>query len=390
MLRFTSGDMFEMDVDIRVNTVNCVGVMGAGVALAFKTRYPAMFRDYKRACDAGDVRPGELNIWRTLTEWIINFPTKRHWRENSKYEDIEAGLRALRRYLDSLGKPVRVALPALGCGHGGLDWPRVSKLIEKYLEPVDAEIFVFEPADSVRAGEMTLTKRRGIRRRVEELTLRTLRVGETSFPRALQHVDVSSVVVVGDASRLSQPMVVVSPSETPDSRELEAARECVEALTRAHVQLSFIVNGSGWRHLAQLAVSRGEDILLWCVDPIRLEALQLQQELEHGHVTVASLARDGDAWTQRGMLRTMRAALEVSRAQLITDSQPVPMVDTARSRSPRLFFVRYASLAASVDRLLELGASPIGRSSNSRSPNITPILDALRSAKPDDSDEHRV
>ena len=81
MLHFTSGDMFAKDVQIRVNTVNCVGVMGAGVALAFKTRYPAMFRDYKKACSAGSVQPGKLSIWRTLTEWIINFPTKRHWRE---------------------------------------------------------------------------------------------------------------------------------------------------------------------------------------------------------------------------------------------------------------------------------------------------------------------
>jgi O-acetyl-ADP-ribose deacetylase (regulator of RNase III) len=361
--------------------------MGAGVALAFKTRYPAMFRDYKKACDAGDVRPGTLNIWRTLTEWIINFPTKRHWRENSRYEDIEAGLKALRVYLDSLGKSVRVALPALGCGHGGLDWPRVSKLIENYLEAVDAEIFVFEPADSVRVGEMSSTNRKGNGRRGEELTPRTLRPDETSFPRALRHADVNSIAVVGDALRLSQPMVVVSPSEAPDPRELEAARDCVEALARAHVQLSFIVKGSGWRHLAQLAVARDVDILLWCVDPIRLEALQLQKELESGHVTVASLARDGDVWTQPAMLRTTRAALEVSRAQLITDSQPVPMVDTAMSRSLRLFFIRYASLAGAVDRLLELGASPIGRSSNNRSPNIAPILDALRSAKPDDSDQ---
>jgi len=151
MLHFTSGNMFDLDVDIRVNTVNCVGVMGAGVALAFKTRFPAMFNAYKTACNAGEVRPGSLHIWRTHTEWILNFPTKRHWRDNSKYEDIEDGLKDLRTYLDSLGRPVRVALPALGCGHGGLDWSLVSKLIERHLATTAAEIFVFEPADSRRA-----------------------------------------------------------------------------------------------------------------------------------------------------------------------------------------------------------------------------------------------
>jgi O-acetyl-ADP-ribose deacetylase (regulator of RNase III) len=150
MVCFTSGDMFELPVDIRVNTVNCVGVMGAGVALAFKTRHPAMFHAYKKACDAGEIRPGTLNIWRAPTEWIINFPTKRHWRENSKYEDVEDGLKALRTYLDSLGRSVRVALPALGCGHGGLNWARVSELIERHLATTNAEVFVFEPADSRR------------------------------------------------------------------------------------------------------------------------------------------------------------------------------------------------------------------------------------------------
>ena len=159
MLHFTSGDMFDMTVDIRVNTVNCVGVMGAGVALAFKTRYPAMFSAYKKACDAGEVRPGLLHIWQSPTEWILNFPTKRHWRENSKYEDIEAGLKDLRTYLDSLGRPVRVALPALGCGHGNLDWPRVANLIERHLATTSAEIFVFEPADSRRMGSTAVQQK---------------------------------------------------------------------------------------------------------------------------------------------------------------------------------------------------------------------------------------
>src|ERR1700750_2602075 len=123
--------MFEMPVDIRVNTVNCVGVMGKGIALAFRTRYPAMFLDYKKACAAGKIKPGALNIWRTSTEWIINFPTKRHWRDNSRYEDIEGGLEALQAYLNKLVLPLRVALPALGCGHGGVGLCRGSRLLKQ-------------------------------------------------------------------------------------------------------------------------------------------------------------------------------------------------------------------------------------------------------------------
>ena len=149
VLTFTSGDMFAVEADIRVNTVNCVGVMGAGVALAFKKRYPAMFRDYVKKCKAGKIRIGQLDIWKTSTEWIVNFPTKQDWRVSSKYEYVESGLIALRIYLKQQGR-VRVVLPALGCGHGGLEWDRIKKTIGEWLHDLEAEIFVFEPADSHR------------------------------------------------------------------------------------------------------------------------------------------------------------------------------------------------------------------------------------------------
>ncbi len=140
MIKFTSGDMFETNADIRINTVNCVGVMGAGVALAFKNKYPEMFKDYQKDCKKDKVQPGKMHIWKNLTgDWIINFPTKTHWRKSSRYEDIETGLVALRKYLIDKG-PVSVTLPALGCGHGGLDWNRVKGMIEEYLGDLDAKM----------------------------------------------------------------------------------------------------------------------------------------------------------------------------------------------------------------------------------------------------------
>src|SRR5437867_4467429 len=115
MIEFTKGDMFKVPVDARVNTVNCVGVMGAGVALAFKNRYPDMFKDYQDACKDGRVRPGAMHVWKNLMgEWVINFPTKRDWREPSRYEDILSGLDALRTYIREQGH-ISVAVPALGC-----------------------------------------------------------------------------------------------------------------------------------------------------------------------------------------------------------------------------------------------------------------------------------
>ena len=151
MIKFASGDMFDIPADIRINTVNCVGVMGAGVALAFKERFPEMFKAYKKECENKTVRPGKPHVWSDFYLYenltIINFPTKDHWRNPSKYEYIESGLIWLVKFLKDYGT-VKVTMPALGCGHGGLDWNKVKSLIKKYLDGLEATIYVFEPSDS--------------------------------------------------------------------------------------------------------------------------------------------------------------------------------------------------------------------------------------------------
>lgn len=158
MIEFVEGDLFDTDADIRVNTVNCVGVMGKGAALGFKTRYPEMFKAYQADCRAGLVQPGRMHVWKSLLgHWIVNFPTKRDWRDPSRYEYVETGLAALRLYLQDLG-PVSVALPALGCANGGLDWGKVSAMIERDLGGLEARILAFPPSASLRAGQ-TVTRR---------------------------------------------------------------------------------------------------------------------------------------------------------------------------------------------------------------------------------------
>lgn len=152
MINFVSGDFFDYDADIRINTVNCVGVMGAGVALAFKKRYPNMFLQYKKDCENGDLRIGLPTVWYEGDMFakqleIINFPTKDHWRANSRYEYIEKGLQWLAQYLSSKQDKV-ITLPALGCGHGGLDWNIVKEMIVKYLSSSPNKILVFEPQSS--------------------------------------------------------------------------------------------------------------------------------------------------------------------------------------------------------------------------------------------------
>lgn len=146
MLKFIDGDLFEHPADILVNPVNCVGVMGKGIAKEFKKRYPEMFVEYKEACDKGYLKPGTLYIYIDDYEGkvIINFATKNHWKSSSEYRWIETGLEELREYLLN-HKYNSICIPALGCANGGLDWDRVKPLIEKYLSDLPQEITVFNP-----------------------------------------------------------------------------------------------------------------------------------------------------------------------------------------------------------------------------------------------------
>ena len=148
MIRYKRGDLLAEDAEALVNAVNCVGVMGKGIALQFKKAFPDNFKAYAAACKLGEVKPGEMLTFETgmLTNprFIINFPTKRHWRQPSYMEDIEAGLAALVEELQRLN--IRsVALPALGGGLGGLSWKRVRATIEQELTQLeDVEVIVFE------------------------------------------------------------------------------------------------------------------------------------------------------------------------------------------------------------------------------------------------------
>lgn len=148
MIRFVQGDILESGAEALVNTVNTVGVMGKGVALRFKQRFPENYRFYREACKRGEVVPGKMLVFRTgylQPRYIINFPTKRHWRQKSRIEDIVAGLQDLVQQVRQLGIS-SIAIPALGCGHGGLEWEEVRPLIENaFARLPEVQVEVYEP-----------------------------------------------------------------------------------------------------------------------------------------------------------------------------------------------------------------------------------------------------
>lgn len=143
MLIYRRTNLLESDAQTLVNTVNCVGVMGKGIAKAFKEREPAMFEAYRRICDQKLLEPGKLWLWQGSEDWILNFPTKVHWRHPSKLEWIEAGLSKFVREYERRG--IReISFPRLGCGNGGLDWDDVRPLMERYLSDLNIPVYIHD------------------------------------------------------------------------------------------------------------------------------------------------------------------------------------------------------------------------------------------------------
>lgn len=144
MLTYVAGNLFEAPVQTLVNTVNTVGVMGKGIALTFKEIFPEMFREYRALCERGDLKVGGLYLWRGPTRYVLNFPTKEHWRNPSKIEYIEAGLRTFVRTYERAGIH-SIAFPPLGCGNGELEFSAVRPLMEQYLAPLPITVLMYAP-----------------------------------------------------------------------------------------------------------------------------------------------------------------------------------------------------------------------------------------------------
>ena len=222
MIKFVSGNFFDYDTDIRVNTVNCVGVMGAGVALAFKEKYPEMFKEYVSMCRKKEVEPGKPHAWNSgdlfskpLT--IINLPTKIHWRNKSEYEYIDKGLVWLKDYLKDK-KGLSVSLPALGCGHGGLDWNIVKEKISFYLDDSPAKVLVFEPSAS-KAVKNEIIINTKLKEQLQSFGIEILSTSDNKYPISLKLFTEKTLFKKGSLSNLSKKTISLISSTKPDEKE---------------------------------------------------------------------------------------------------------------------------------------------------------------------------
>jgi len=162
MIEYKTGDILAEDAEALVNTVNCVGIMGRGIALQFKNAYPENFKAYETACKRQEVQPGRMFVFETgrliNPRYIINFPTKRHWRGKARIEDIDSGLVDLARVIQK--KNIRsIAIPPLGSGLGGLEWSQVQPLVESALKNIkDLKVIIFEPKGAPDAKKIAINR----------------------------------------------------------------------------------------------------------------------------------------------------------------------------------------------------------------------------------------
>ncbi len=177
MIEFKQGNILDENAVALVNTVNCVGVMGKSIALQFKRVFPEVFKEYKKACTAQEVQPGKMFIVSTerlFPRYAINFPTKRHWKEKSRIEDIKSGLEALAVDVKRL-RIESIAIPPLGCGNGGLAWNDVKPLIIQAFENLpEVKIIIFEPSGAPTADKMKVGTEKSKMTRARALFVRLL------------------------------------------------------------------------------------------------------------------------------------------------------------------------------------------------------------------------
>jgi adenine-specific DNA methylase/O-acetyl-ADP-ribose deacetylase (regulator of RNase III) len=375
--------MLETPADIRVNTVNCVGVMGAGVALAFKNNYPEMYKDYQKACKDGKVIPGKLHIWKNLSgEWIINFPTKRHYKEPSRYEDIEDGLIALHDYILDKGK-VRVALPALGCGHGGLDWERIKGMIKERLGDLEATFTVFEPLDSHLIGDAFRDK--ALQASEEKLVhqgVKIIKPSDNFFPLALKGRTASPMYIKGNDALLKQPILAFLSSLKPDEREIKAALKCLELVARPGLSIMVGYSPLLDRPIIRKALELGADIIV--AFPEGFMNFNVRNDIkdvwdEH-RIVVLTLSAPNQRWNPQTASKAKELSMAFANAVLITDCNSQWLSRFAERKEFHIpcFYINYdRSCAESLELSNLFNAKPIGEGAEIKASQVIPIFEAL-------------
>lgn len=351
MISFVSGDFFDFDADIRVNTVNCVGVMGAGVALAFKKKYPEMYKDYVYRCKSNELKPGKPQVWRSADIFgsgieIINFPTKNHWRRPSKYEYIEEGLVWLSDFLSNRPNST-VTLPALGCGHGGLDWKIVKELILKHLHSTPANVLVFEPSASKNLDYPPPLPSELEKSIIQE---KLIIVSEDSkqYPAALRAYTKKDLYVYGNIEHDIFFDVSIISSTKPDTDEKSILKALlVECRNR---KLTVLFGGSSLdKNLALQYAEAGLPVGVFLPSGILISAKNLQKN-PISNLTLLSIGSPNEGFNRKEYLPSVTSRLLLGATTIFT-TKKLEWISKQNNQflalQNNLFFVSYVDLSES-------------------------------------------
>ncbi|ARU28767.1 macro domain-containing protein [Cellvibrio sp. PSBB006] len=347
MLEFVKGDFFDFDADIRVNTVNCVGVMGAGVALAFKNKYPEMFKEYVRQCKEKEIAPGKPTVWKQEDMFskgmeIINFPTKNHWRNPSKYEYIEEGLIWLYNYLNNK-EGLTITLPALGCGHGGLDWERVKRLILKHLEKTSNNILVFEPDASKKAGR-NLSNTPDKISELENLGVYPVRKNEKHYPVGLMRYTEKDLWVLGDL--VTEFDIAIISSTKPSEEEKSVVSEIINYCEANNYSVLF--GGSAFdKRMATLALKKGLETGVFLPSGIYNSAEKMRKKGESGRISILSVGDPFTAFDKREYMPSVLSRIFICKSVFFTTNR-LKWIEKQRNiilkNKIHSYFVKYEEL----------------------------------------------
>ena len=376
MIKFVKGNFFGYEADIMVNTVNCVGIMGAGAALQFKNKFPDMFEDYARACSRNEVTIGRGHIWeqddmfKSLT--IINFPTKKHWRNPSEYLYIEKGLEWLYRILIKFPASSVVTLPALGCGHGGLDWGIVKNLISDYLKNLDCTILVFEPSSSTQVKEtaevLNLLDKKGIKRFVPSDTL---------YPAKIKGKSSKELFLKGNAQLLTKSNLSIIVTSNPEEREKKALLSFIDELP--NIDLIFLLgfSNSYETDIVKVILEKGYKTIL--VLPYGILNLKVRKDLKKlmkpDNVLFTSIAEPTKPWKSYESINAFKFRLKISDLTLINSLH----FDKLKKFEKDLKSIEYNKFYLSywneqVDFFAKISAQKIGIDPQTKKVNTSKIL----------------
>lgn len=378
MIKFVKGNIFDFEADIRINTVNCVGVMGAGVALLFKNRYPEMFIEYAQACLKNEVRPGFPHVWKQSTMFadltIINFPTKDHWKNPSEYVYVEKGLSWLRNYLNGCTNKT-VTIPALGCGHGGLDWSIVKEMIASSLKDINCEILVFEPAAStVKDLPNEITQE------LKANNITRLTPSDDLYPAKIKGRSGIEIFYKGNLGLLSEKKISIIISSKPEQREINAISAFIDSFPKTNNIFLLGFNSSHEIDVAKQILQNGFRAIL--AVPYGIARLKVRKDINqlisHENVAFLSITNPTQTWKSYESIASLKFRLKIADITIINSlhfKNFARFENEFKESKHRKFYLSYWN--EPIDFFARIEAIKIGVNPETKKPNSRAIMEAL-------------